>query len=186
MLLHTIQVTHLHMTPSLFNVVVSCDLPSLVCVILAGERMPQHRLEMWQDKVKHFVIAYGNTETLWATAMDFDKSAKCPPSNIIGFPLPHASCYVLDKYWQLVPVGVMGELYIGGGGVRRGYLNRPDLIRKAFIKNPFSSDDESRMYKIGDMVKLLSDGSIFFIGRNDGQIKIRGYRVELGEVEMAL
>ncbi|MCP4128586.1 MAG: non-ribosomal peptide synthetase, partial [Gammaproteobacteria bacterium] len=84
-----------------------------------------------------------------------------------------------------LPVGVVGELYIGGDGVGRGYLNRPDLTRKAFIKNPFSSD-KSRIYKTGDMVKLLPDGSIFYIGRNDRQVKIRGQRVELGEVEMAL
>ncbi|MCP4314906.1 MAG: AMP-binding protein, partial [Hyphomicrobiales bacterium] len=170
--LHTLQVTHLYMTPSLFDVVASCDLPSLVCMILAGERVPQHQLEMWQDKVNHFVIVYGNTETVWATAMDFDNSARRTSSNIIGFPLPHISCYVLDKYRQPVPVGVMGELYIGGDGVGRGYLNRPDLTRKAFIKNPFSSDYGSHIYKTGDIAKLLPDGSIFFIGRNDRQIKI--------------
>ncbi|MCP3666965.1 MAG: AMP-binding protein [Gammaproteobacteria bacterium] len=185
-LLHAFQVTHLYMTPSLFDVVVSCDLPSLVCVILAGERVPQHQLEIWRDKVKHCFIAYGNTETVWATTMDFSNCAKCPSSNIIGFPLPHISCYVLDKYQQLVPVGVIGELCIGGDGVGRGYLNRPNITRKAFIKNPFSSDDRNRIYKTGDMVKLLPDGSIFYIGRNDGQVKIRGQRVELGEVEMAL
>ncbi len=185
-LLHAFQVTHLYMTPSLFDVVVSCDLPSLVCVILAGERVPQHQLEIWWDKVKHCFIAYGNTETVWATAMDFSDCAKCPYSNIIGSPLPHISCYVLDKYQQLVPVGVIGELCIGGDGVGRGYLNRPDITRKAFIKNPFSSDGGNWIYKTGDMAKLLNDGSIFLIGRNDGQVKIRGQRVELGEVEMAL
>ncbi len=90
-----------------------------------------------------------------------------------------------EKHHQPVLVGVMGELYIGGEGVGRGYLNRPDLTRKAFIKDPFSSGDSSCIYKTGDMVKLLPDGSIFFIRRNDGQIKIRGQRVELGEVEVA-
>ncbi|MCP3662479.1 MAG: amino acid adenylation domain-containing protein [Gammaproteobacteria bacterium] len=93
---------------------------------------------------------------------------------------------MLDKYQQLVPVGVIGELCIGGDGVGRGYLNRPNITRNAFIKNPFSSDGGNWIYKTGDMVKLLSDGSIFLIGRNDGQVKIRGQRVELGEVEMAL
>eukprot|EP01084_Bolivina_argentea_P225641 381245_1 len=143
LLINTAKVSHLYVTPSLFDVVASCDLPSLVCVILAGERVPQHQLEMWQDKVNNFVIAYGNTETVWATAMDFDNSAERAPSNIIGFPLPHVSCYVLDAHLQPLPVGVMGELYIGGDGVGRGYLNRSDLTRKAFIKNPFSSDDGS-------------------------------------------
>ncbi len=85
-----------------------------------------------------------------------------------------------------MPVDVMGELYVGGDGIGRGYLSRPDLTRKAFTKNPFNSDDGSRIYKMGDMSKLPSDGPMFFIGRNDGQIKIRGQLVELGEVEMSL
>ncbi len=80
----------------------------------------------------------------------------------------------------------MGELYIGGDGVGRGYLNRPDLTGRAFIRNPSSSNEGSRIYKTGDRIKLLPDGSIFLIGRNDGQIKIRGQRVELGEVGTTL
>ncbi len=100
--------------------------------------------------------------------------------------MPYVAYYVLDAHLQPLPVGVVGELYIGGDGVGRGYLNRPGLTRKAFVKNPFSSNEGSRIYKTGDMVKLLRDGCIFFIGRNDGQVKIRGQRVELGEVEMTL
>ncbi|MCP4329616.1 MAG: amino acid adenylation domain-containing protein, partial [Alphaproteobacteria bacterium] len=180
------QITHLKMTPSLFELVVNCDLRSVECIDLSGECVLQHQLEMWRDKVKHFVIGYGITETFWCTALEFDNSTEHASSNVIGFPLPYVTYYVLDSHLQPLPVGVLGELYIGGDGVGRGYLNRPDLTRKAFINNPFSSDDGSRFYKTGDMVKLLPDGSIFFIGRNDGQIKIRGQRVELGEVEMAL
>ncbi len=175
------------MTPSLFELVSSCDLPSVVCIALSGEYTPQHYMKAWQDKVKHFVIDYGPTETTIAcTAVEFDKNTEHVSSNVIGLPFPNVTYYVLDARLQPLPVGVMGELYIGGDGVGRGYLNRPDLTRKAFIKNPFSSDDGSRIYKTGDMVKLLPDGSIFFIGRNDGQIKIRGQRVEQGEVEVAL
>ncbi|MCP3665176.1 MAG: amino acid adenylation domain-containing protein, partial [Gammaproteobacteria bacterium] len=175
------------MTPSLFELVVNCDLPSVLCITLGGECLLQPQLEMWRDNVKHFVNVYGPTETtVWCTSMEFDNNTEHALSNIIGFPLPYVTYYTLDAHLQPLPVGVMGELYIGGDGVGRGYLNRPDLTRKAFIKNPFSSDDGNRIYKTGDMVKLLSDGSIFFIGRNDGQVKIRGQRVELGEVEMAL
>ncbi len=149
--------------------------------------MLQHQLKMWQGKVKHFANVYGPTETtVWCSAMEFDDSTGHASSNIIGFPLPYVTYYVVDAHLQPVPVGVMGELYIDGDGVGRGYLNRPDLTRKTFIKNPFSSDDGRRIYKTGDIVKLLPDGSIFFIGRNDGQVKIRGQRVELGEVEVAL
>ncbi len=175
------------MTPSLFELVVNCDLPSVVCIHLSGERALQHQLDMWRDKVKHFVIGYGPTETTAScTALEFDDSTEHALSNIIGFPLPYVTYYVLDVHLQPVPVGVIGELYIGGDSVGRCYLNRPNLTCKAFIKNPFSSNEGSRIYKTGDMVKLLPDGSIFFIGRNDGQVKIRGQRVELGEVETAL
>ncbi len=175
------------MTPSLFELVINCDLPSVVCIDLGGERVLQHQLEKWRDTVKHFVIAYGPTETTVAcTAMKFDDSTNHASSSIIGLPFPNVTYYVLDTHLQPLPVGVMGELYIGGEGVGRGYLDRPSLTRKAFLKNPFSSDDGSRIYKTGDLVKLLFDGSIFFIGRNDGQVKIRGHRVELGEVETAL
>ncbi|MCP4318537.1 MAG: AMP-binding protein, partial [Hyphomicrobiales bacterium] len=162
-------------TPSIFELVINCELPSVMCITLGGEIVPQHQLEAWWDKVKHFVIGYGSTETTFGcTALEFEDSTKHVSSNIIGLPFPNVTYYVLDTHLQLVPVGVVGELYIGGDGVGRGYLNRPDLTCKAFIKNPFSSDDGSRIYKTGDMVKLLPDGSIFFIGRNDGQVKIRG------------
>ncbi|MCP3665942.1 MAG: amino acid adenylation domain-containing protein, partial [Gammaproteobacteria bacterium] len=175
------------MTPPIFDLVVNCGLPSVVNIALGGERVLQHQVEGWRDRVKHFVIAYGPTETtVVCTALEFDENTEHMSSNIIGLPFPYVTYYVLDAHMQLLPMGVMGELYIGGGGVGRGYLNRPDLTRKVFIKNPFSSDNKNRIYKTGDMVKLLPDGSIFFIGRNDGQIKTRGQRVELGEVEMAL
>ncbi len=174
------------MTPSVFELIVECDLPSLVCITLAGECVLQHQLEMWRDKVQHFVIGYGPTETDMCTAMEFNNSVEHRSSNIIGTPLPNVTYYVLDTHLQPVPVGVVGELYIGGDCVARGYLNRPTLTRKAFIKNPFSPDDGNRIYKTGDMVKLLPDGSIFSIGRKDEQVKIRGHRVELGEVEAAL
>ncbi len=182
------QITHLNMPPSFFELVANCDLSPVVCITLGGESVLQHQLEICRDKVKHFVNIYGPTETFWCTAKeyDIDDSTKHVSSNIIGLPLPYVTYYVLDAHLQPMPVGVVGELYIGGDGVGRGYLNHPDLTRKAFIKNPFNSNDGSRIYKTGDKVKLLSDGSIFFIGRNDGQVKIRGQRVELGEVEMAL
>ncbi len=108
------------MTPSLFQLVSSCDLPSLVCIALSGENTPQHYVEAWQKKVKHFVIDYGPSETTIAcTAMEFDESTGHVSSNIIGFPFPNVTYYVLDTHLQPLPVGVMGELYIGGEGVGR-------------------------------------------------------------------
>ncbi|MCP3663257.1 MAG: AMP-binding protein, partial [Gammaproteobacteria bacterium] len=114
------------MTPSLFELVVNYDLPSVVCIHFSGERVLQQQLDMWRDKVKHFVIGYGPTEAFWCTALEFDDSTEHASSNIIGFPLPYVTYYVLDTHLQPLPVGVMGELYIGGDGVGRGYLNRPD------------------------------------------------------------
>ncbi len=176
------------MTPSLFELVANCDLPSMVSIALGGGHTPQHYVKMWRDKVKYFVSAYGSTATTIAcSVLDFDNSSGHASSDIIGLPFPNdVTYYVLDKNQQPLPVGVVGELYIGGDGVGRGYLNRPDLTRKAFIKNPLGSDDGSRIYKTGDMVKLLPNGSIFLVGREDEQVKIRSQRVELGEVEVAL
>eukprot|EP01084_Bolivina_argentea_P155288 270622_1 len=121
LLINTMKITHLYMTPSLFELVVKCDLPSVVSITLAGERMPQHQLETWQDKVKHFVISYGSTETtIGCTSMEFDYRTEHVSPNIIGLPFPYVTYYVLDTHLQPVPVGVMGELYIGGDGVGRG------------------------------------------------------------------
>ncbi len=150
------------MTPSFFQLIVKCKFPSLLCVILGGEHVPQHQLEVWWAKVKHVVVAYGMTETtIVSTVVEFSESTEHTSSNIIGLPFPNVTYYVLDIHMQPLPVGAMGELYIGGGGVGRGYLNRPDLTCETFIKNPFCPNNRSRIYKTGDMITLLPDGSIF-------------------------
>ncbi|MDP4972297.1 MAG: AMP-binding protein, partial [Pontimonas sp.] len=102
----------------------------------------------------------------------------------MGRPVPNTTCFVLDSRLHPVPVGTVGELYLGGRQLARGYLNRPDLTNKTFLASPFASGE--RLYKTGDVVKYLADGSILYMGRNDDQVKIRGYRVELGEVESAM
>jgi acyl carrier protein len=94
--------------------------------------------------------------------------------------------YILDRHLQPLPVGVAGELHIGGDGLARGYLNRPQLTSEKFIPHPFSDDPSARLYKTGDLVRYLSDGNIEFMGRIDHQIKIRGFRIELGEIEVVL
>jgi aspartate racemase len=110
-------------------------------------------------------------------------SKEAPP---IGRPLPNTQVYILDAQKQLVPIGVPGELYIGGVGVTRGYLNRPELTAERFIPNPFSNDSGSRLYKTGDLARYLPDGNIEYLGRIDHQVKIRGFRIELGEIEAVL
>jgi len=125
---------------------------------------------------------YGPTETtIWSTTGKVETG----PVNI-GGPLDNTQVYVLSKDLQLVPAGAHGELHIGGDGVTRGYLNRPELTAEKFIPNPFSEKSGTRMYKTGDLVRHLPDGKIEYLGRMDQQVKVRGFRIELGEIETAL
>ena len=133
------------------------------------------------------INVYGPTEnTVWCTWTDVlpEDGAKQPPP--IGRPLANTTAYVLDEQMRPVPVGVVGELYVGGEQVGRGYLGRPELTAERFLPDPFSGKHGARMYRTGDWARWLPDGQIDFIGRKDGQIKIRGWRVELGEIEAAL
>ena len=130
---------------------------------------------------------YGPTEAAievshWSCKKD------CPLHCVpIGKPIANVQLYILDKFLQLVPVGVSGELYIGGIAVARGYLNRPELTSERFIQNPFAANGEnSRLYRTGDLVRYLPDGQIEYLGRMDDQVKIRGYRIEIGEVESVI
>jgi amino acid adenylation domain-containing protein len=125
---------------------------------------------------------YGPTETtVWSAVAKVEAGRPV----VVGRPINHTRFYVLDSASQLVPLGVPGELYIGGDGVARGYLNRPELNVERFIKDPFAESD-AMMYRTGDLVKRLPDGKLEFLGRIDYQVKIRGHRIELGEIESVL
>ncbi len=106
--------------------------------------------------------------------------------SVIGVPIPDLAVYLLDRYGKLVPVGVPGELYVGGGGVGRGYLNRPELTAARFVPDPFTGTPGARLYRSGDLARRLPDGDLEYLGRLDHQVKIRGFRIELGEIEAAL
>ncbi|CAG1020311.1 hypothetical protein DOJK_00253, partial [Patescibacteria group bacterium] len=131
---------------------------------------------------------YGPTETTVATSclrID-DKRPILQTYESIGRPIDNTQIYILDEHLQPVPINVTGELYIGGAGVGRGYWKRPELTQERFIKNPFNTEIDTKLYKTGDLARWLDDGNIEFLGRNDFQVKVRGYRIELGEIEAKL
>ena len=159
---------------------------SLRLVIIGGEQALPSAIVQWQDyiaKLPHppqLINAYGPTEaTVTTTLYPVLVSAKAP----IGKPIGNAKVYVLDRQMQPVPIGIPGELYIGGAGLARGYLRRPELTAEKFVPNPFG---EGRLYKTGDLVRYQPDGNLEFIGRLDHQVKLRGFRIELGEIEALL
>jgi len=130
---------------------------------------------------------YGPTEsttfTSWYLVQDVPEGAATIP---IGRPISNTQIYLLDRYLNPVPIGVRGELHIGGDGLARGYLNRPELTAERFIPDPFSAEPGARLYKTGDLARYLPDGNIEFLGRLDQQVKVRGHRIELGEIEAVL
>ena len=163
-------------------------LPDLRDIIVAGEQLrltPQ--IQRFFKRVPDCWLHnhYGPTETHAATAETLTPAAIADaPSHVpIGRPIANARIYLLDRYGELVPQGVAGELHIGGAGVARGYLDRTALTAERFVRDPFDTRPDARMYRTGDLARYLSDGRLLFLGRNDHQVKIRGFRIELGEIE---
>lgn len=181
-------ITHALLTPSVLSVLPAAELPALQTLITGGEACSRQVVERW-DTNRRFFNAYGPTETsIWATVAEL-----YPTSNplIIGSPVANTQVYILDHALNPVPIGVSGELYVGGFGIARGYLNHPELTAEKFIPNPFScssipSPCSPRLYKTGDRARYHADGTLEFLGRMDTQIKIRGFRVELGEIDTTL
>jgi hypothetical protein len=137
-------------------------------------------------RVEELWNLYGPTEaTIWSCSRKVSAVAENGiPVETIGRPIANTRIYILDRHCRPVPIGVAGEIYIGGAGVARGYLNRPDLTAERFIASPYVEGD--RLYKTGDLARYLADGNIEYLGRNDFQVKIRGFRIELGEIESRL
>ena len=154
---------------------------SLQTIISAGEACNKELIEKWGREIQ-FINAYGPTESTVCATM-----TECNPDDgqiTIGKPIANTQVYVLSSHLKPVPVGVVGELYIGGVGLARGYLDE-NLTNQRFVSNPLLNDG-TRIYKTGDMVRWLPDGNLEFLGRNDDQIKIRGFRIELGEIKSIL
>ncbi|MEM9275513.1 MAG: amino acid adenylation domain-containing protein, partial [Cyanobacteria bacterium P01_F01_bin.143] len=183
------QITTLHFVPSMLQVFLEArdveQCQSIRQVIASGEALPaqlQHRF--WQRLDSRLDNLYGPTEaavdvTYWQCQKDNQKQKTVP----IGRPIANIQVYLLDDDLNPVPVGVTGELYLGGVGVGRGYFNRPDLTAEKFIPHPFSNHTVDRLYKTGDLAHYLPNGDIEYIGRIDNQVKVRGFRIELGEIE---
>ena len=174
-------ITTVTLPPALLAVLGADELPALESVVTAGEACPPEVARRWRPG-RRFFNAYGPTETSvcasWAECTrDYERSVP------IGRPLANTRLYVLDAGGQLAPEGDEGELYVGGVGVARGYLHRPALTAEKFTPDPFGGEPGARLYRTGDVVRYAPGGELEFVGRRDWQVKVRGYRVELGEVE---
>ncbi|MEH1938562.1 MAG: amino acid adenylation domain-containing protein [Nostoc sp.] len=190
------KVTVLNQTPSAFRQLMQAE--EILCregelelryVIFGGEALDLASLEPWferhDDEFPLLVNMYGITETtVHVTYRPIRlRDVKQRLGSLIGEPIPDLSLYILDHHCQPVPIGVVGEMYVGGAGVTRGYFNRPQLTAERMIPNPFNNSNPERLYKTGDLARFLDNGEIEYIGRNDHQVKIRGFRIELGEIE---
>ncbi|MDZ7401244.1 MAG: amino acid adenylation domain-containing protein [candidate division KSB1 bacterium] len=178
------KITTVTLPPSMARVMPDHPLPDLEVMITAGEKCTPDIVARWSNGRKFF-NAYGPTEaTVCASMLQVEHDyAQGPP---IGRPIQNFQLYVLDEYLNPVPIGASGELFIGGVGLARCYLNRPDLTAEKFVPNPFSARPGDRLYRTGDLVRYLADGNIEFLGRIDHQVKLRGFRIELGEIENVL
>jgi amino acid adenylation domain-containing protein len=185
--------TFIQQTPSVWRQLLkTLPLESLgqVLCLVGGEAVPSELAQELMQHCKQVVNVYGPTETtIWSTSYLYEKTPK--NQCIIGHPLYHEAMFVLNKKLQPVPLGSEGELYIGGVGLARGYWNREQLTNECFIDNPFTTTTEGevrfeRLYKTGDLVRLLPDGALEYLGRNDFQVKIWGHRIELAEIERSL
>ncbi len=177
-------ITFASLPPAVLGLLPAGQYPELAVIMAGGEELPTEVARRWIRPGLRLVNGYGPTETTVTAAFaELDATTAMPPP--IGFPVhPNYRAYVLDQQLNPVPVGVFGELHIGGAGLARGYLNRPDLTSQRFIPDPFTPGQ--RLHKSGDLVRRRPDGTIEFAGRIDNQVKIRGIRIELGEIEAAL
>lgn len=176
-------ITHITLPPSVLSALPSRELNFLTTIIVAGEACPAELVRDWAGG-RRFFNAYGPTETtVCATVCECSDTGRTPS---IGRPIANSQVYLLDEHLQPVPVGVVGEIYIGGLGLTRGYLRKFGQTAQKLVPDPFSSTPGARLFKTGDLARFLPDGNIEYVNRIDHQVKIHGYRIELGEIEAAI
>ena len=197
-LLEREQITVLNQTPSAFRQLIAADANaqtqanlSLRYVIFGGEALDLADLEPWVSRrgitSPQLINMFGITETTVhvtyrpITARDIEEDR----GSVIGQAIPDLSLRIFDRWMQLVPYGIAGEVYVGGAGLARGYLNNPELTRDRFVTDPYS-DGSARLYKTGDVARYLANGDLEYLGRSDHQVQLRGFRIELGEIEKVI
>jgi amino acid adenylation domain-containing protein len=187
-------VTRISLVPSLLRTILDVipvlehRLPALKWWSCSGEPLTKELVERFHECLPHSTLLnlYGCSEVS-ADVTCFETRQEGSESSVsIGRPIDNTKIYILDSCLQLLPVGIPGELYVGGSGLARGYLNRPELTSERFISNPFRKDPEEKIYRTGDVGRYLPNGNIEYLGRADDQVKLRGYRIELGEIEATL
>lgn len=179
-----LKITHMQATPSFLKEITPGSYSGLKRVCAGGEACPVSLAKSWAPYVSFF-NKYGPTETaVNVSCLPYDPRVVYNNILPLGKPLPNVSMYILEDQQQILPIGITGELYIGGPQLARGYLNRPDMTLYHFVNNSFKEGE--RLYRTGDMCRWRADGTIEFMGRQDDQVKIRGYRIELNEIESAL
>jgi amino acid adenylation domain-containing protein len=189
--LDVLKITPSHLNALLFRRTHSFKMLPSEYLILGGEALPSELVERIRERgeCRELINHYGPTETtigsLTGRLNEGEERWRKAVNAPIGRPIANTACYALDATMNPSPIGARGELHIGGTGVARGYLKKPELTAERFIPNPFSRNGD-RLYRTGDMVRRLSNGKIEFLGRTDGQVKVRGYRIELGEIESRL
>jgi len=188
------RVSRIVLVPSLLRVLLDTDmdlarlLPGLTLWICSGEALSRELADRFRERMPHSVLLnlYGSSEVsadaTWYDTRHLRDHLAVP----VGRPIDNTQVYLLDRHLEPVPVGVSGELYVGGDGLARGYLDRPELTAEKFVANPFAIGPGARLYRTGDLARYHPDGTIEFLGRADHQVKIRGFRIELGEIEAAL
>jgi amino acid adenylation domain-containing protein len=185
-LCETVQPTIMQATPATWRILIEAGWlgSDRLTVLCGGEALPPDLAAALLDRSAALWNMYGPTETtIWSA---IERIERIDQEITIGRPIANTEMYILDQFLQPVPIGVSGELYIGGHGLARGYRRRPELTKERFVPHPFSTEPHARLYRTGDLVRYRPDGRIVHLGRLDQQVKIRGFRIELGEIEAVL